>query len=67
MVKRTIQYAKAIDWIALNDESMETKATEMVGLVSVTMVGDLFKVPQAQVAIDVIERRKAFFPRSFGL
>lgn len=54
---RKAEYRKAIEWIAGNDEPGVMDWIEIVDLISVVMVADLFKVSANEVAKDVIEIR----------
>jgi hypothetical protein len=59
---------KAIDWIARNHERDEYDSRELIGLISVNLVADLFDlhstevaewVVQARVSLDIKERLEA--------
>lgn len=51
-------YKKAIEFIALNDESKEMNIGNMVDLISVVLVADLFGKDPLKVASDVIKFRE---------
>lgn len=58
--RKVPSYRKAVEWIALNDDSGSSDAhnPEVVeSLISVVLVADLFDVPQFNVALDVVKFR----------
>lgn len=57
-------YARAVDWIARNDEDVlmdESDIEEMSGLISVVLVADLWGKDPGVVARDVIKMRRGLW------
>lgn len=50
-------YKQAVNWIAGNDEPGILDREEMMNLISVVMIADLFEVEPIKVADDVIKAR----------
>lgn len=53
-------YRSAVEWIAHNDECAETDPEVMAGLISVVLVASLWSKSEADVAADVLAKRKRF-------
>lgn len=53
-------YDQAVTWIALNDDAGELDVYTVYSTISVGLVADLFGIPTAQVARDVVEYRREF-------
>lgn len=51
-------YKRAIEWIAVNDETACTDVEELSALVSVVMVADLWERDPVDVAKDVLRSRR---------
>lgn len=51
-------YQRAIEWIALNDESGEQDVDVVAGMISTVLVADLWGKPATTVARAVIRLRK---------
>lgn len=54
---KTVRYSQAVEWIALHDEAGTLDYSEIVGLVSVLMIADLFDKDNVKVAKDVLKVR----------
>lgn len=53
-------YKQAVEWIAGNDEPTLMEPHQIVEMISVCLVADLWRRTPAEVAIDIIiERKKA--------
>lgn len=50
-------YREAVAWIALNDGNGDVDrldARDIVGMISIALIADIFDVPQIKVATDVV-------------
>lgn len=61
MKSKKPMYIKAVNWIAGNDEPGEMDWANMVDLVSVVLIADLFDVAPKDVALDIIAVRLGEF------
>ena len=52
-----LRYKKAIEWIALNDEPLCNDEYEIVGMISIELVADVFNKMPIHVADDVLKYR----------
>lgn len=58
MAKRSPIYRKAIEWIAYNDDAVETDPEMMVSQLTVILVADTFDVDVDDVIKDVLSVRE---------
>ena len=56
--RQTQKYCKAVKWIACEDEPQEHDLEQISGYISVLLIADLFCVPSAIVARDVLSERR---------
>lgn len=57
--QRRPSYKKAVEWVALNDDSAELDAEAIEHSVSVAFIADIWGVPARRVARDVLKVREA--------
>lgn len=51
-------YEDAVSWIAMNDEPTETKLEALQQQITIVLVADIFDMPVAKVAKDILKFRK---------
>jgi hypothetical protein len=57
-MRRSAKYSAAVAWIALNDSAGDDEGEETVaGYLTVVLVADIFGVPAATVAREVLDYR----------
>lgn len=56
-MKKRPTYRDAVAWIAENDEPLETDEAAVASFLTTVLIADLFGVPEARVAADVMRHR----------
>ena len=54
---RSVAYRKAIAFVALNDDPADLDLASVAGLVTVALVSEVWSIPAAVVAADVVQYR----------